>query len=159
MYEVGPSNQGEPRMTSELGSDEGSAMRWRSRRLVFRPYTTRKEADRKLRVFVRRPLCDFGLATWTSAPSIPFLCKTVKGAFGYLAPEYFQHGKVYDKTDVYAFGVVLLELITGRKPIEEKPLLHRGVTAVAELLDPRLKCKLKNSTQIALLLFGERLFA
>ncbi|KAJ6370909.1 hypothetical protein OIU77_001424 [Salix suchowensis] len=28
-------------------------------------------------------LCDFGLATWTSAPSVPFLCKTVKGTFGY----------------------------------------------------------------------------
>uniref|UniRef100_A0A6N2LEI8 Protein kinase domain-containing protein n=1 Tax=Salix viminalis TaxID=40686 RepID=A0A6N2LEI8_SALVM len=27
-------------------------------------------------------LCDFGLATWTSAPSVPFLCKTVKGTFG-----------------------------------------------------------------------------
>ncbi|KAA3463272.1 serine/threonine-protein kinase CDL1-like [Gossypium australe] len=121
-------------------------------------------------------LCDFGLATWTSAPSIPFLCKTVKGTFGYLAPEYFQHGKVSDKTDVYAFGVVLLELITGRKPIESrrppgeenlvlwlpgeqkrgplltseaKPLLHRGMAAVEELLDPRLKCTLKNSTQIA----------
>ncbi|KAK6255807.1 hypothetical protein SCA6_017112 [Theobroma cacao] len=107
-------------------------------------------------------LCDFGLATWTSAPSIPFLCKTVKGTFGYLAPEYFQHGKVSDKTDVYAFGVVLLELITGRKPIEArrppgeenlvlwaKPLLHRGMAAVEELLDSRLKCTLKNLTEIA----------
>ncbi|CAL9012975.1 unnamed protein product [Prunus brigantina] len=106
-------------------------------------------------------LCDFGLATWTSAPSIPFLCKTVKGTFGYLAPEYFQHGKISDKTDVYAFGVVLLELITGRKPIEArrpqgeenlvlwaKPLLHKGKGAIEELLDPRLKCTLRNSNQI-----------
>ncbi|KAI8031720.1 putative receptor-like serine/threonine-protein kinase [Camellia lanceoleosa] len=105
-------------------------------------------------------VCDFGLATWTPAPSIPFLCKTVKGTFGYLAPEYFQHGKVSDKTDVYAFGVVLLELISGRKPIEAKrgpgeenlvvwakPLLEQG--AIERLLDPRLKCTPKNSNQIA----------
>ncbi|KAK8542864.1 hypothetical protein V6N12_015442 [Hibiscus sabdariffa] len=56
MDEVGPSNQGEPLRNSELGSDEGSAMRWRPRQLGFRPYSTRKEADRKLRVVVRRPL-------------------------------------------------------------------------------------------------------
>lgn len=106
-------------------------------------------------------LCDFGLATWTAAPSVPFLCKTVKGTFGYLAPEYFQHGKISDKTDVYAFGVVLLELITGRKPIEArrasgqenlvvwaKPLLDRGIEAIVELLDPRLKCTRKNSVQM-----------
>ncbi|KAL3618994.1 hypothetical protein CASFOL_037222 [Castilleja foliolosa] len=105
-------------------------------------------------------LCDFGLATWTPAPSVPFLCKTVKGTFGYLAPEYFQHGKVSDKTDVYAFGVVLLELITGNKPIESKKgpgeenmvswaklLLQQG--SVEKLLDPRLKLTHKNTNQIA----------
>ncbi|KAJ4974716.1 hypothetical protein NE237_007890 [Protea cynaroides] len=103
-------------------------------------------------------LCDFGLASWTPAPSVPFLCKTVKGTFGYLAPEYFQHGKVSDKTDVYAFGVVLLELITGRKPIEDKrppkdenlvlwarPLLQQGSTE--KLLDPRLKLNPRDSSQ------------
>ncbi|KZV42257.1 hypothetical protein F511_13356 [Dorcoceras hygrometricum] len=105
-------------------------------------------------------LCDFGLATWTPARSAPFLCKMVKGTFGYLAPEYFQHGKVYDKTDVYAFGVVLLELITGRKPIESrrgqgeenlvswaKPLLQLG--EVETLLDPRLNVTIKQYDQIA----------
>ncbi|KAJ0830323.1 putative protein kinase RLK-Pelle-RLCK-VI family [Helianthus annuus] len=105
-------------------------------------------------------LCDFGLATWTSASSVPFLCKTVKGTFGYLAPEYFQHGKVSDKTDVYAFGVVLLELITGRKPIESrrgsgeenlvlwaKPLLRQG--SIEKLLDPRIKFTQRNLDQIA----------
>ncbi|XP_074308343.1 putative serine/threonine-protein kinase PBL7 [Silene latifolia] len=110
----------------------------------------------------KRPkLCDFGLATWTPAPSIPFLCKTVKGTFGYLAPEYFQHGKVSDKTDVYAFGVVLLELITGQKPIESsrpmgqenlvqwaKPLLDKGDTGINTLIDPRAKVTPKSSTLI-----------
>ncbi|XP_042516824.1 probable serine/threonine-protein kinase PBL23 [Macadamia integrifolia] len=105
-------------------------------------------------------LCDFGLATWTPAPSVPFLCKTVKGTFGYLAPEYFQHGKVSDKTDVYAFGVVLLELITGRKPIEAnrrsgddnlvlwaKALLQRG-GSIKELLDPTLTISPRDSNQL-----------
>jgi hypothetical protein len=35
-----------------------------------------------------------------------------------LAPEYFTHGFVDEKTDVFAFGVFLLELISGRKPVD-----------------------------------------
>lgn len=34
-----------------------------------------------------------------------------------MAPEYFMNGRVSDKIDVYGFGVVLLELLSGRKPI------------------------------------------
>lgn len=99
-------------------------------------------------------LCDFGLATWTHGPSLPFLCKSVKGTFGYLAPEYFQHGKLSDKTDVYAFGVVLLELVTGRKAIDRckplgeenlvlwaKPYMEQGETAMEKLIDPRVRPK------------------
>lgn len=36
----------------------------------------------------------------------------------YLAPEYFMHGIVDEKVDVFAFGVLLLELITGRRAVD-----------------------------------------
>lgn len=37
----------------------------------------------------------------------------------YVAPEYVSSGKLTEKSDVYSFGVVLLELITGRKAVDE----------------------------------------
>ncbi|XP_038705436.1 probable receptor-like protein kinase At3g17420 isoform X2 [Tripterygium wilfordii] len=94
-------------------------------------------------------LSDFGLASWVSTSSSLITCTDVAGTFGYLAPEYFMHGKVSDKMDVYAFGVVLLELLSGRKPIcgeqpkgQEslvmwaRPILKDG--KITRLLDPRL---------------------
>lgn len=42
----------------------------------------------------------------------------------YLAPEYFMHGIVDEKTDVFAFGVLLLEIISGRKPVDSS---HRSL--------------------------------
>ncbi|OIW04513.1 hypothetical protein TanjilG_13895 [Lupinus angustifolius] len=94
-------------------------------------------------------LSDFGLARWASTSSSHITCTDVAGTFGYLAPEYFMYGKVNDKIDVYAFGVVLLELLSGRKPISgdfpkgqeslvmwASPILNSG--KVSQLLDPGL---------------------
>ncbi|KAE9603951.1 putative protein kinase RLK-Pelle-RLCK-VI family [Lupinus albus] len=92
-------------------------------------------------------LSDFGLAKWASTSSSHITCTDVAGTFGYLAPEYFMYGKITDKIDVYAFGVVLLELLSGRKPISSdypkgqeslvmwaSPILDSG--KVLQLLDP-----------------------
>jgi serine/threonine protein kinase len=51
---------------------------------------------------------------------VSFLFRFFLGRVGgsYLAPEYTQHGQVTNKLDVYSFGVLLLELVTGRKAID-----------------------------------------
>ncbi|KAJ6856993.1 proline-rich receptor-like protein kinase PERK1 [Populus alba x Populus x berolinensis] len=62
-------------------------------------------------------VADFGLAKITSDVNT-HVSTRVMGTFGYLAPEYASSGKLTDKSDVFSFGVMLLELITGRRPVD-----------------------------------------
>lgn len=90
-------------------------------------------------------ISDFGLAKWLPSQWTHHSIVPIEGTFGHLAPEYFMHGVVDEKTDVFAFGVFLLELISGKKPVDAshqslhswaKPLLKDG--EIEELVDPRL---------------------
>lgn len=67
---------------------------------------------------LRAKVADFGLVK--NAPDGKYSVETkLAGTFGYLAPEYAATGRVTTKVDVYAFGVVLMELITGRKALDD----------------------------------------
>ncbi|KAK1602395.1 hypothetical protein QYE76_007939 [Lolium multiflorum] len=64
-------------------------------------------------------VADFGLAKLTP-DNDTHVSTRVMGTFGYLAPEYASSGKLTEKSDVFSFGVMLLELITGRRPVSSK---------------------------------------
>ncbi|BBN11134.1 protein MpRLK-Pelle_L-LEC22 [Marchantia polymorpha subsp. ruderalis] len=64
-------------------------------------------------------LGDFGLARMVDHNKAP-LSTTVAGTYGYLAPEIAYTGKATDKTDVFSFGALALEVACGRRPIERK---------------------------------------
>ncbi|XP_010262232.1 PREDICTED: proline-rich receptor-like protein kinase PERK8 [Nelumbo nucifera] len=95
---------------------------------------------------------DFGLAK-LALDTYTHVTTRVMGTFGYMAPEYASSGKLTEKSDMYSFGVVLLELITGRKPVDAsqplgdeslvewaRPLLTQALDneEFEELIDPRL---------------------
>ncbi|KAM7473559.1 hypothetical protein LguiB_020802 [Lonicera macranthoides] len=108
-------------------------------------------------------ISDFGLAKWLPSQWTHHSIVPIEGTFGHLAPEYFMHGVVDEKTDVFAFGVFLLEIISGRKPVDgshqslhswAKPILNQGNNE--KLVDSRLE-GLYDITQLNRLAFAASL--
>ncbi|CAM0883266.1 unnamed protein product [Alopecurus aequalis] len=75
-------------------------------------------------------LSDFGLAKLGPVGDQSHVSTRVMGTYGYCAPEYAMTGKLTKMSDIYSYGVVLLELITGRRaidpsrPADEQVLIH-----------------------------------
>ncbi|KAH0719664.1 hypothetical protein KY285_004503 [Solanum tuberosum] len=76
-------------------------------------------------------ISDFGLAKLIP-PNATHVSTRVAGTIGYLAPEYAIRGQATRKSDVYSYGVLLIEIVTGRcntnsrLPIDEQYLLERA---------------------------------
>ncbi|CAM0877099.1 unnamed protein product [Alopecurus aequalis] len=111
-------------------------------------------------------LGDFGLARLMDHDESPVSTLTA-GTMGYLAPEYLQSGKATDQTDVFSYGVVVLEVCCGRRPIgREDPATDKNVNLVdwawrlhgedrlIEAADPRLKGEFDREGMLRLLLVG-----
>ncbi|KAL1142016.1 hypothetical protein V6Z11_A11G069600 [Gossypium hirsutum] len=116
-------------------------------------------------------LSDFGFAKFGPSGDKSYVSTRVMGTHGYCAPEYLASGKLTTKSDIFSFGVVLLELITGRKAFdesrgrEERFLVDwvrpfRDEMNITSLADPLLrghfsKPTLKKALEVALMCIEE----
>lgn len=63
-------------------------------------------------------ITDFGIARLFDANQTHGMTKTVVGTVGYMAPEYIRHGQFSVKSDVFSFGVIILEIVCGQRNTE-----------------------------------------
>ncbi|XP_076890970.1 putative receptor-like protein kinase At2g42960 [Bidens hawaiensis] len=96
-------------------------------------------------------LSDFGLAKLLDSGE-SHINTRVMGTFGYVAPEYANTGMLNEKSDIYSFGVLLLEAVTGRDPVDYNRVANEvnlvewlktmvGSRRAEEVVDPNLDLK------------------
>ncbi|KAE9609746.1 hypothetical protein Lal_00006096 [Lupinus albus] len=100
---------------------------------------------------MRAKVADFGFAKLGPMNSDQTHISTkVKGTVGYLDPEYMKTNQLTPKSDVYSFGILLLEIVTGRRPVELKKTVEERITlrwafrkfnegSFVELVDPLME--------------------
>ncbi|CAI8608928.1 unnamed protein product [Vicia faba] len=86
-------------------------------------------------------ISDFGLAKLGPSSGQSHVTTRVMGTYGYAAPEYIATGHLYVKSDVYGFGVVLLEIITAMRAMDTKR--PSGQQNLVEWVKPFLSNKKK----------------
>ncbi|XP_057959901.1 LRR receptor-like serine/threonine-protein kinase ERECTA [Malania oleifera] len=107
-------------------------------------------------------LTDFGIAK-SLCTSKSYTSTYIMGTIGYIDPDYARTSRLTEKSDVYSYGIVLLELLTGKKAVDNESNLHHMIlsktadNAVMDTIDPDISatCKdlgaVKKVFQLALL--------
>ncbi|KAH9620975.1 hypothetical protein KSS87_023896 [Heliosperma pusillum] len=93
-------------------------------------------------------VADFGLSRLFGDADKGYVTTQVKGTMGYLDPEYFMTNQLTEKSDVFSFGVVMLEMVTARRPIQQGKYIvkvvktamdrEKNMYALHEVMDPML---------------------
>ncbi|CAA2974445.1 probable serine threonine- kinase Cx32, chloroplastic [Olea europaea subsp. europaea] len=125
-----------------IGAARGLAFLHASdRKVIYRDF---KASNILLDGSYNAKISDFGLAKMGPTPSKSHVTTRVMGTQGYAAPEYVATGHLYVKSDVYGFGVVLVEMLTGLRVLDENR--PGGKENLVEWVKPHLfdRRKLKN---------------
>ncbi|XP_039137745.1 receptor kinase-like protein Xa21 [Dioscorea cayenensis subsp. rotundata] len=108
---------------------------------------------------------DFGLAKLTVDQEPSSSTKWIKGSIGYIPPEYGYGGRASTRGDVYSYGVMLLELLTGKRPTNEafqqSLSLEKWVRMafpdrIMEVMDPKLGTSYELTTNGELMISSEK---
>ncbi|KAF3326711.1 receptor-like protein kinase [Carex littledalei] len=136
------------RMRIALGAAKGLAFLHEAEKPVI--YRDFKTSNILLDEDFNAKLSDFGLAKAGPVGDKSHVSTRIMGTYGYAAPEYIMTGHLTAMSDVYSYGVVLLELLTGRKsldksrPVREQTLADWAVPLLPQkkkvlgIVDPRL---------------------
>ncbi|KAK6257006.1 hypothetical protein QUC31_000465 [Theobroma cacao] len=139
----------ETRLKIAIGAAQGLAFLHTSEKSVI--YRDFKASNILLDGAYNARLSDFGLAKLGPINGNSHVTTRVMGTYGYAAPEYVATGHLYVKSDVYGFGVVLLEMLTGlraldtNRPSGEHNLVEWAKYSLTQkkklkkIMDPRLE--------------------
>ncbi|CAD6248339.1 unnamed protein product [Miscanthus lutarioriparius] len=106
----------ELRLKIAIGAARGLAFLHASEKQVI--YRDFKASNILLDANYNAKLSDFGLAKLGPTGSNSHITTRVMGTYGYAAPEYIATGHLYVKSDVYGFGVVMLEMLSGQRALD-----------------------------------------